>query len=126
MTTIAGNYLFVRFEANSLKEQTVAITLPDGYSFESIHILNSSNIANIYSPYIPIKEYMEFPVVNSKSPCKMIFYILDLTKATYIHILITKFGQIPDPHYFDKAFDPILVTGDNGEKYKVIPSNQFK
>lgn len=31
-----------------------------------------------------------------------------------------------DDHYFDKAFDPILVTGDDGNEYNVIPSDQFK
>lgn len=40
--------------------------------------------------------------------------------------IIEKFGQIPDPHYFDKAFDPILVTGEDGKEYKCIPSDQFK
>lgn len=40
--------------------------------------------------------------------------------------IVIYFGQIPDPHYFDKAFEPILVTGDDGNKYKVIPSDQFK
>lgn len=39
---------------------------------------------------------------------------------------ITKFGQLPDSHYFDKAFEPILVTGDDGNEYNVIPSDQFK
>lgn len=121
MITIAGNYFYANFNANSLKEHNVAITLPDGYSYES-----NTNIVNIYFPYIPIREYMDFPVVNSKSPCTMLLYIQDLTKSANIRMLITKFGQIPDPNYFDKAFDPILVTGDNGEKYKVIPSNQFK
>lgn len=29
-------------------------------------------------------------------------------------------------HYFDKAFEPILVAGDDCNEYKVIPSDQFK
>lgn len=29
-------------------------------------------------------------------------------------------------HYFDKDFDPILVTGADGKEYNVIPSDQFK
>lgn len=33
---------------------------------------------------------------------------------------------LPDAHYFDKAFEPILVTGDDGNEYNVIPSDQFK
>lgn len=35
-------------------------------------------------------------------------------------------STIPDPHYFDKAFEPILVTGDDGNEYNVIPSDRFK
>lgn len=27
---------------------------------------------------------------------------------------------------FDSAFNPILVTGDDGKEYNVIPSDQFK
>lgn len=34
--------------------------------------------------------------------------------------------QLPDTHYFDKAFEPILVTGADGNEYNVIPSDQFK
>lgn len=29
------------------------------------------------------------------------------------------FGQIPDTRYFRKAFEPILVTGDDGNKYNL-------
>lgn len=28
--------------------------------------------------------------------------------------------------YFNGPFDPILVTGDDGNEYNVIPSDQFK
>lgn len=126
MIEIKGNCVYANFNANSLTDHNVAITLPDGYSYEIIRILRASNISTIYAPYILAQGELEFPAVNSKSPCKMVFHITDLTKQAQIFILITKFGQIPDPNYFDKAFDPILVTGDNGEKYKVIPSNQFK
>lgn len=42
------------------------------------------------------------------------------------NITLEKFGQIPDDHYFDKPFKPIVVTGDDGKKYNVIPSDQFK
>lgn len=27
---------------------------------------------------------------------------------------------------FDSAFEPILVTGEDGKEYNVIPSDQFK
>lgn len=28
--------------------------------------------------------------------------------------------------HFNKAFDPILVVGNDGKEYNVIPSDQFK
>lgn len=34
--------------------------------------------------------------------------------------------NVTDEHYFDKAFEPILVTGADGNEYNVIPSDQFK
>lgn len=64
--------------------------------------------------------------VNSKSPCTLLPVVSDNTKSAYARILIMKFGQIPDAHYFDKAFEPILVVGDEGNEYNVIPSDQFK
>lgn len=67
-----------------------------------------------------------FPPVNSKSPCQLSYAIEDRTKAASFRAIIEKFGQIPDIHYFDKPFEPILVTGDDGKEYKVIPSDQFK
>lgn len=53
-------------------------------------------------------------------------YIHDVTAAASLRLLITKFGQIPDTRYFLTAFEPILVTGDDGNEYNVIPSDQFK
>lgn len=29
-------------------------------------------------------------------------------------------------NYFNGAFEPILVTGKDGDKYKAIPSDQYK
>lgn len=49
-----------------------------------------------------------------------------MIKGNCIRITIIKFGQIPDSHYFGTAFEPILVTGDDGNEYNVIPSDQFK
>lgn len=45
--------------------------------------------------------------------------------GSFIHIQFAA-NELPDPHYFDNAFDPILVTGDDGTAYNVIPSDQFK
>lgn len=58
--------------------------------------------------------------------CNITFYITDLPKAAEIRFTIEKFGQIPDSGYFDSTFKPILVTGDDGKEYNVIPSDQFK
>lgn len=38
---------------------------------------------------------------------------------------INYYGNIVDIK-FDKAFEPILVVGDDGKEYNVIPSDQFK
>lgn len=38
---------------------------------------------------------------------------------------INYYGNIVDPNYFDKAFEPILVKGDDGKEYNAIPSDQF-
>ena len=69
---------------------------------------------------------MTFPPINSKSPCILHPVKVNNTKSADLRILIIKFGQIPDQHYFDKTFDPILVTGNDGNEYNVIPSDQFK
>lgn len=63
--------------------------------------------------------------IHSKNP-NVLHHLFDNTKEQRFTFIITKFGQIPDPHYFNKAFDPILVVGDDGKEYNVIPSDQFK
>lgn len=40
--------------------------------------------------------------------------------------LYNEFRISIDANYFNKAFEPILVTGDDGNTYNVIPSDQFK
>ena len=108
------------------EDQPEAFQLPNGYSYEKIHILVKENI-NFIIPYMQVSENtLIFPAVNLKWPCILHPIIGDPTKRAELKILIEKFGQIPDVNYFNKAFDPILVTGDNGDKYKMIPSDQFK
>lgn len=128
MTTgIKGNCISISFDANELTDQRVFITLPDGYSYESIHILNLINISEI-APYFVITNNNSYhiPPVRSHSPSTFGILVDDLSKRANIRVLIEKFGQIPDPHYFDKAFEPILVTGNDGNEYYAIPSDQFK
>ena len=122
-----GNYIYISYEASEISSHEQLITLPDGYSYEDILILCSDNVSTI-QPYLPATPnvHMIFPPINSKSPCTFLLYITDLTKNAIIRILICKFGQIPDAHYFEKSFEPILVVGNDGTEYNVIPSAQFK
>ena len=126
-TVIRGNCIRIYIDANELTNKRVPITLPDGYSYETIRILYSKNISELL-PYFSAgnNTLYHIPPVRSHSPSTFNLLLWDLTATSEIRILIEKFGQIPDAHYFDKAFEPILVKGDDGNEYNVIPSDQFK
>lgn len=120
----SGNCINIHYDAGDTPE---TIQLSDGYSFDTIFVIGGNNLSEIYTGInFVLGGTMRFPPVNSKSPCTLHPLIKDNTKSAYLRILIMKFGQIPDVHYFDKAFEPILVTGDDGNEYNVIPSDQFK
>lgn len=121
-----GNCIRIYIAANELTNKRVPITLPAGYSYETIRILYVSNIREI-SPYFFITRDTSYhiPPVRSHSPSTFNLLVENLSVNAEIRILIEKFGQIPDAHYFDNIFEPILVQGD-GKEYKVIPSDQFK
>lgn len=122
-----GNFIYISYNADELSSHEQYITLPDGYSYEDVLILHSANISTIQNRLqANTNVHMIFPPINSKSPCTFLLYIIDLTKIATIRILICKFGQIPDANYFNKEFEPILVTGEDGKEYNVIPSDQFK
>lgn len=122
--TYIGNCVILQYEAGETPE---TIQLADGYSFDTIAVIGSYNLTEIYKGITFVSGVpMRFPPVNSKSPCTLRPVITNNTKSAYVRILIMKFGQIPDAHYFDKAFEPILVTGEDGNEYNVIPSDQFK
>lgn len=122
-----GPLIRVLFTANELSEGHVTVQLADGYSYERIIIHYTSNITELHSyQQVLAGDKITFPPVNSKSPSVLHLYIPDVTKKAEITLSIEKFGQIPDPHYFGAVFNPILVTGDDGKEYKVIPSDQFK
>ena len=123
--TVKGNAIEVTFVANE-SLQYGYIPLPDGYSFEQITLLSANNCYPINNLSSPLLGKRTFPPVNSKSPCQLSYAIIDTTKTASFRAIIEKFGQIPDTHYFDKPFEPILVTGDDGKEYNVIPSDQFK
>ena len=122
--TYKGNVVIIQYEAG---ETPTTIQLADGYSFDTIAVIGFVNLTEIYTGITFVLGMpMRFPPVNSKSPCTLLPVVSDNTKSAYVRILIMKFGQIPDAHYFDKAFEPILVVGDEGNEYNVIPSDQFK
>lgn len=119
-----GNLIVIIYNAEDTPED---IQLLDGYSFEQIQVIGAQNINEIVRKLtFIVGSSLSFPPVNSKSPCVIHPVKSDPTKSAYIRLLIEKFGQIPDANYFDKAFDPILVTGEDDKEYNIIPSNQFK
>lgn len=127
MTNIVnGCNITLKLAANESTSNDYVYILPSGYTINTIYITSLTNIEAINRALIQRNTRLVFPVVNSKSPSYITLYITDLTKAAEIRFTIEKFGQIPDTHYFDKAFKPILVTGDDGNEYNVIPSDQFK
>lgn len=118
---------FVTVTINEGEGNPPVIRLSDGYTYEKIHILIAKNVGYLI-PYlqITVNNMLDFPCIDSKSPCTIQPVLTDASAKAELKFLIEKFGQIPDPHYFDKAFAPILVTGEDGNKYNVIPSDQFK
>lgn len=125
--TYSGPFIQIRFESNEVSDKKVEVKLADGYTYNQILISNARNIA-LLSPdqTVASNTRITFPIINCKSPSVLPLYILDTTKAAQIILIIEKFGQIPDQRYFEKAFVPIIVTGGDGKKYRVIPSDQFK
>lgn len=127
MTKIVnGCNITLKFEPNESTSNDYVYRLPIGYTINTIYITYLTNIEAINRATIQRNTRLVFPVVNSKSPSCVTLYISDPTKAAEIRFTIEKFGQIPDIHYFDTAFEPILVKGDDGKEYNVIPSDQFK
>lgn len=127
MTNIVnGCNITLKLAANELTSTDYVYILPRGYTINTMYITYVTNIDAVNRAFIQRNTRLVFPVVNSKSPSYITLYIPDLTKAAEIRFTIEKFGQIPDAGYFDNAFKPILVTGDDGKEYNVIPSDQFK
>ena len=126
-TECYGTFFYIHINANEVSGGPVTINLPPGYSYEQIIIHNLINISALL-PYQNVKsgDRIKFPPINCKSPSILSLFISDTTKAAEITLSIEKFGQIPDPQYFKAPFKPILVTGEDGNKYSVIPSDQFK
>ena len=124
---IKGPFIDIAVAPGESRDRNVTIELPNGYSYERIFLNRVVNISALFSDIdIHAGDRIIFPVVNSKSPSKISFFINDLSKQAEIRFTIEKFGQIPDSNYFNKIFDPIPVTGDDGNMYLIIPSDQFK
>lgn len=124
--TYHGNFVYIATVVGDVSG--TPITLKDGYSIDTIVITYNHGITGLgYSMPIPSGAgiTIKFPPINSHSP-SVIAPIFSSNTNNAICFSITKFGQIPDPHYFDTNFEPILVTDDDGNKYPVIPSDQFK
>lgn len=103
------------------------IVLPDGYSYQELLVtIASPTIWGLNGAQIQRGQRIKYPVINSKSPNYIDIMLTDPSVSASIRLTIEKFGQIPDPTYFNKAFEPILVTGSDGKEYNVIPSDQFK
>lgn len=121
---IKGNCLRIELAAD---ENNMLFTLPDGYSYESFMLTEANNINYITPNCRAIQGTIyNFPPIRSKSPATIRLEKRNVASIASVCITITKFGQIPDAHYFDNAFDPILVTGEDGNEYNAIPSDQFK
>lgn len=122
-TIYSGNSVLIEYAEN---EPLSVVRLRDGYSFETIHVTEATNLYAIYQITNIANAVFTFPAVNSKSPCTISVSRVDPTKISRLRFSIEKFGQIPDIHYFATSFEPILVTDDDGNEYNVIPSDQFK
>ena len=120
-----GNIVDIKFDTTDSSGR--AITLIGGYSIEEMTIIYNTGIYGLLHgvPIQPTTGNLRFPPIHSKNP-NVISPLFDNTKNQRFTFIITKFGQIPDPNYFHTAFEPILVKGDDGKEYNVIPSDQFK
>lgn len=126
MTVIyQGNFVTVHIKEG--EGNPPVIRLSDGYTYEKIRILVASNVGYLI-PYMQIanNRTLDFPCIDSKSPCTIQPVLNDISAKAELKFLIEKFGKIPDTHYFDKAFDLIFVTGEDEIIYNVIPSDQFE
>lgn len=78
-SAIKGNILWYSFAANESTANIHSITLPDGYSFESVMVISSDNISSFQSYLIPAANAnYNFPPINSHSPCPLRIYIRDV------------------------------------------------
>lgn len=123
---VNGCNITLKVGANESTSNDYVYRLPIGYTINTMYITYLTNIEAVNRAFIQRNSRLVFPIVNSKSPSYITLYISDTTKAAEIRFTIEKFGQIPDDSYFNSTFKPLLVKGDDGKQYNVIPSDQFK
>ena len=123
---ICGNMIALNFSENELTNPNFTYKLPNGYSVHQMKIVALTNVVIINTTMSLSPNTYVFPIVNGKSPSTIPMRILNISKPAQVRISIEKFGGIPYDDYFKNAFEPILVTGEDGKEYKVIPSEQFK
>lgn len=133
ITRYNGNrIIFILEDTDTVK--TIPITLRDGYSVRKMFITTTSDLVlydgSVNPASLPSNVLLDFPIVNSKSPNTFNLKIVTATKGRALILNIFQFGGIPDSHYFDKAFEPILVTtndeNNHAVEYNMIPSTQFE
>lgn len=135
ITRITGNIIRFLCEEDDIGKN-IPYTLPDGYSLHTFYFSRSSTLVTIYTENSLYNSFnsnvlITCPIVNSMSPNSFVLsFPTGTTANTWIELTIYDFGGIPDSHYFDKAFEPILVKSknENGNEveYNMIPSTQFE
>ena len=94
---VVGNRVKIVIDANELinKRARMHITLPDGYSYETIHITYLDNISEIIPDlYVNPNTVYHIPPVKSHSPCTLELLVEDVTRRAEIKFLIEKFRII--------------------------------
>ena len=134
-----GNIIFVPVPETLPKQ--VAVTLPDGYSMYDVTFCETPGVnylpgiaglavgmSVLPSPYdalkLPTDQHVIFPVVNGKSPNQFIIHFTS-DAIYYARIVINKFGGEPDTHYFDEAFEPVIIHRKDGTEYNLIPQRDY-
>lgn len=132
-TLITGNIITFTAESSDPNPGAVPYTMPDGYSLDTftcsrfgdkILLAADSDGYNILTDF---SNPTTLPVVNGKSPNSFyIGFLTDRVAGHSITMIINKFGGQPDAHYFDGAFEPILLKNTDGTEYNMIPSTQYR
>lgn len=137
ITKISGNIIRFLCEESDIG-QNVNYTLPDGYTLHKFMFNRNDQSVTIYTNvdtsnqlYTSNNIVIICPIISSKSPNSFIIRFSNAsTVNTWIELIIFELGGIPDSHYFDKAFNPVLIKSkdenDDEIEYNMIQSTQFE